>query len=120
MVAHRVLKMFFTRALLEAFGKKAVICIKTRLVFTIGFIFSVLLVIIGFYGVLILYGLYFLVAMIGAFRTSNSINVSFLVLPAIAIQFFGYGLGFLKATLKLGLSSKNETSLFPNLFFRAQ
>ena len=58
--------------------------------------------------------------MIGAFRLTNNIITSFLVIPAIAIQFLGYGLGFLKSTLKLAVSSKSEKQLFPNLFFRSQ
>ncbi|MGB4743285.1 MAG: glycosyltransferase [Flavobacteriaceae bacterium] len=87
--------------------------------FTLGLLLSSVLSILGFHWFLIVYGLYFLAAMIGAFRTSNNIIVAFLVFPAIVIQFFGYGFGFLKATLKLGLSSKNETQLFPKLFFRA-
>ena len=88
--------------------------------FTLGFIASCVVSALGFYWFLVVYALYFLAAMIGAFRTSNNIIVAFLVLPAILIQFFGYGFGFLKATLKLGFSSKNETQLFPNLFFRAE
>ena len=88
--------------------------------FTLGFIASCTLSALGFYWFLVVYGLYFLAAMIGAFRASNNVIVAFLVLPAILIQFFGYGFGFLKATLKLGLSAKNETQLFPNLFFRTQ
>jgi GT2 family glycosyltransferase len=88
--------------------------------FTLGFIASCTLSALGFYWFLVVYGLYFLAAMIGAFRASNNVIVAFLVLPAIFIQFFGYGFGFLKATLKLGLSSKNEMQLFPNLFFRTQ
>jgi len=88
--------------------------------FTLGLIASCVVSALGFYWFLVVYALYFLAAMIGAFRTSNNIIVAFLVLPAILIQFFGYGFGFLKATLKLGLSSKNETQLFPHLFFRTQ
>ena len=88
-------------------------------VFSPGLMLSSVLSILGFHWFLVVYGLYFLAAMIGAFRTTNNIIVAFLVLPAIVIQFFGYGFGFLKATLKLGLSSKNEMQLFPKLFFRA-
>ena len=88
-------------------------------VFSLGLMLSSVLSILGFHWFLVVYGLYFLAAMIGAFRTTNNIIVAFLVLPAIVIQFFGYGFGFLKATLKLGLSSKNEMQLFPKLFFRA-
>ena len=88
-------------------------------VFSLGLMLSSVLSILGFHWFLVGYGLYFLAAIIGAFRTTNNIIVAFLVLPAIVIQFFGYGFGFLKATLKLGLSSKNEIQLFPKLFFRA-
>jgi hypothetical protein len=36
------------------------------------------------------------------------------------IQFFGYGLGFVKSYFKLAISNKNEEQLFPNLFFRSE
>jgi len=87
--------------------------------FTLGFAVSSFLAVLGFYWFLIIFGLYFLAAMIGAFRLTNNIIVAFLVIPAIAIQFFGYGIGFLKSSLKLAFSNKSEKQLFPNLFFRS-
>ena len=87
--------------------------------FTLGFAVSSFLAVLGFYWFLIMFGLYFLAAMIGAFRLTNNIIVAFLVIPAIAIQFFGYGIGFLKSSLKLAFSNKSEKQLFPNLFFRS-
>ena len=89
-------------------------------IFTLGLVISSLLAALDFYWFLLLFGIYFLAAMIGAFRLTNNIIASFLVIPAIAIQFLGYGLGFLKSTLKLAVSSKSEKQLFPNLFFRSQ
>jgi glycosyltransferase involved in cell wall biosynthesis len=88
--------------------------------FTLGFVVSCFLALVGFYWFIMLFGLYFLAAMIGAFRLTNNIIVAFLVIPAVAIQFFGYGIGFLKSTLKLALSNKSEKQLFPNLFFRSE
>jgi len=88
--------------------------------FTLGFAVSSFLAVLGFYWFLIMFGLYFLTAMIGAFRLTNNIIVAFLVIPAIAIQFFGYGLGYLKSSLKLAVSKKSEKQLFPNLFSRSE
>ena len=88
--------------------------------FTLGFVVSCFLALVSFYWFIMLFGLYFLAAMIGAFRLTNNIIVAFLVIPAVAIQFFGYGIGFLKSTLKLALSNKSEKQLFPNLFFRSE
>ncbi len=88
--------------------------------FTLGFVVSCFLALVGFYWFIMLFGLYFLAAMIGAFRLTNNIIVAFLVIPAIAIQFFGYGIGYLKSSLKLAFSKKSEKQLFPNLFFRSE
>ena len=88
--------------------------------FTLGFVVSSLLAMLDFYWCLFLFSLYFLAAMVGAFRLTNNIIVAFLVIPAVAIQFFGYGLGFLKSTFKLAISNKSEKQLFPNLFFRSE
>ena len=89
-------------------------------IFTLGLVISSLLAVLDFYWFLLLFGLYFLAAMIGAFRLTNNIIAAFLVIPAIVIQFFAYGLGFIKSNLKLALSNKSEKQLFPNLFFRSK
>ena len=89
-------------------------------IFTLGLVISSLLAVLDFYWFLLLFGLYFLAAMIGAFRLTNNIIAAFLVIPAIVVQFFAYGLGFIKSNLKLALSNKSEKQLFPNLFFRSE
>tara|TARA_R110002050_G_scaffold42777_7_gene102840 strand:+ start:28970 stop:29977 length:1008 start_codon:yes stop_codon:yes gene_type:complete len=64
------------------------------------------------------YMLYFLVAFLLALVNTKSIMVSVLSLPAIVIQFFGYGFGFLKSTLKLLIFKDNPETMFPELFFK--
>ena len=87
--------------------------------FTVGFLLSLLLLIFDFKWGLYTYAAYFLVAFLMALKSTANIIVSVLCMPAILIQFSGYGLGFLKSTLKLKLSRKPETTLFPKLFFKS-
>lgn len=87
--------------------------------FTVGFLLSLLLLIFDFKWCLYIYTAYFLVAFLMALKSTANIIVSVLCMPAILIQFSGYGLGFLKSTLKLKLSRKPETTLFPKLFFKS-
>ncbi|NNK29103.1 MAG: glycosyltransferase [Flavobacteriaceae bacterium] len=68
---------------------------------------------------LLLYAIYFIVAFIMALLKTNFVS-ALMVIPAILIQFFGYGWGFLKSTLLLKLSRKTPQQLFPNLFFSNQ
>jgi hypothetical protein len=86
----------------------------------LGLVVSILLITLDFYWLLLLFGFYFLAAMIGVFWLTKNIVVSFLVIPSILIQFFGYGLGFVKSCFKLAISNKNEKNLFPNLFFHSE
>jgi len=54
-----------------------------------------------------------------AFNATKNIIVSLLSLVAIGIQFFGYGKGFLKSTVRLMSSNYNIEARFPELFFKA-
>jgi hypothetical protein len=57
-------------------------------------------------------------AFIMALINTKSIVVSVLSIPAIFIQFFGYGYGFLKATIVVSLFNKDPEIHFPKLFFK--
>ena len=61
---------------------------------------------------------YFILSFIIALFKTKNIIVAVLSILAILIQFFGYGYGFLKSTLKLMFTKKSAEELFPNLFFR--
>ena len=67
---------------------------------------------------LFIYAFYFAIALVLAFKSTLDIIAAILTIPAILIQFFGYGWGFLKAKIKLICSRKSEMELFPNLFFK--
>lgn len=61
---------------------------------------------------------YFVLSFILAIFKTQSIIVALLSLLAIIIQFFGYGYGFLRSTLKLWVYKKKPEELFPDLFFK--
>ena len=66
---------------------------------------------------IMLFALYFTLAFIMALIKYNLV-VALLTIPAILIQFFGYGWGFLKSTLALLFTKKTPEQLFPYLFFK--
>lgn len=86
--------------------------------FCIGFLASVLLLFINFKWLFIAYIVYFILAFILALVKTKKIIVALTALIAICIQFLGYGYGFLKSTLAVGLLNKNPEKYFPKLFFK--
>ena len=88
------------------------------LIFIIGLITSLSLLIINFKWGIYFYSLYFIVAFLMALNSTVDIIASILCVPVIIIQFLGYGIGFLKSTVKLKISNKPEYLLFPKLFFK--
>ncbi|WP_424000391.1 glycosyltransferase [Maribacter sp. IgM3_T14_3] len=87
-------------------------------VFCLGLLFSVVFGLAGYMFPLYIYAIYFLLLFIDALRKTSDLKVSLLSLMATAIQFFGYGYGFLKSTLYINSSSKKPEEIFPKLFFR--
>jgi len=63
------------------------------------------------------YMLYFIMAFVVALFSTKSVKVALLSLMAIAVQFIGYGYGFIKSTVLLHSKNKPET-IFPELFFK--
>ena len=49
---------------------------------------------------------------------NKSLKIGFLSLWAIIIQFYGYGLGFLKSLIFIQLIGKDPKKVFPELFFK--
>lgn len=87
------------------------------MVFGLGFLTAGLLYFFGVLFFLQLYFLYFIVAFIAALATTKNIIVALLSIVAITIQFFGYGYGFFKSTLLVGVLKKDPKRVFPELFF---
>jgi GT2 family glycosyltransferase len=85
--------------------------------FSLGLLISIIL---GFFDILWplkIYVLYFLISFLLALISTKNILVAVYSLLAIIIQFYGYGYGFLRSTIKLLFSKKKEEELFPNLFY---
>lgn len=87
-------------------------------VFILGFIVSIILLLFNFIGLFMIYMLYFVLAFVTALIDTRSMVVSILAIPAILVQFFGYGYGFLNATLAVSFLKKDPEQHFPKLFFK--
>lgn len=86
--------------------------------FCLGLVLAIIFYIFGYKWLFLAYALYFLVAFILALISTKNCVVSVLTIPAILIQFLGYGYGFLKSTLAVSVLNKNPESQFPKLFFK--
>ena len=90
--------------------------------FPIFFVFGLLqAVIFSFLGVhlfLYLWLMYVGLILIDSSMKNKSIFIGFLSLIALFIQFFGYGLGFLESTIKIGWLKQDPQEAFPYLFFK--
>ena len=64
-----------------------------------------------------IYGLYFLAIFFDALLKNKSLKIAFLAVYAVVIQFFGYGLAFVKSTFLITFSNKKPEQIFPKLFF---
>ncbi|MEN8789248.1 MAG: glycosyltransferase [Flavobacteriaceae bacterium] len=85
--------------------------------FILGLLFSIMAVFIPWYWPLGIYGLYFLLLLIDAWTRTGSLQIGLLAIPAVLIQFAGYGYGFLKSNILVNFSKKKPRELFPKLFF---
>lgn len=86
--------------------------------FILGFILSLILLILGYKFPIVLYTAYFVLAFMVSLITTKNFVVSILSMVAIIIQFFGYGIGFLESSLKIVLLNKEPEKTFPHLFFK--
>jgi len=87
-------------------------------VFVLGTCVSIILAIAGYTLPLYVFGGYVLSCFLLALVATKNLKVAVLALLAIAIQFFGYGFGFMKSTFILLISNKDVEQQFPNLFFK--
>ena len=86
--------------------------------FCIGFIIALLACLFGIFEILYIYGIYFFVAFTTCLFTKKSLMVALFAIPAICIQFMGYGYGFIKSYIHIHILGKNPEKAFPRLFFK--
>lgn len=88
--------------------------------FTVSLLFSILLVFFNFSVLSFVFIVYFVLLFIDSFRRYFSFQISFYVLIASCIQFFGYGLGFMKSIFFIHICNKKPTVVFPYLFYKGK
>jgi len=92
--------------------------------FIIGFLIVILLSISGNAILLILYGIYFTLIFFDAINKNRcygetcftSIKTGLLAIVATFVQFFGYGLGFLRSIFRLNILNQTKEKAFPEMF----
>ena len=86
--------------------------------FALGLCGAILLAFFGHIAPLLVYACYFILIGWDSARENRSVKIGFLSVWALLVQFFSYGWGFLRATLKIAFVKKPIETLFPHLFFK--
>ena len=86
--------------------------------FSIGFIIALICINYGFIVPIYFYALYYLIIFMDASLKNSSIAIGLMAILATSIQFWAYGIGFIKSKVKLLFNTKEVTVLFPHLFFK--
>lgn len=87
--------------------------------FIIGLDLAILFMFFGWFLPIIVYGLYFILLFISSLWQNKNLKIAFLSLITTGIQFYGYGLGFLKSWFHVQLLKKEPQKVFPELFFKS-
>ncbi len=85
--------------------------------FILGLSMSIILSFFAVFWSFGIYLVYFLIVFLDATIKNKSTFIGVLSLRAVLTQFFGYGLGFLKATFYIRILKKTPQEVFPDLFF---
>ena len=86
--------------------------------FALGLCGAILLAFFGHIAPLLVYVSDFILIGWDSARENHSVKIGFLSVWALLVQFFSYGWGFLRATLKIAFVKKPIETLFPHLFFK--
>lgn len=86
------------------------------LLFSLGLIISVIGLVFNFQIILYAYLFYFSLVFIDSLLKNKSFKVAILSILATIIQFFGYGLGFLRSKFRLNILTKSIEETFPKMF----
>jgi len=85
--------------------------------FSLVFLVSILLFLVGYPLAMLFYFVYFLVIFIHAFMKYESFRIGGMSILATIIQFLGYGRGFLISTFQIIWLKRDPEKVFPTLFF---
>lgn len=85
--------------------------------FVLAFLASLVFWAIGIRLPLYLYMVYFATVLIDCLIKTKNLSIALLSVLVVALQFTGYGYGFLKSTILVNFSRRKPEELFPELFF---
>jgi glycosyltransferase involved in cell wall biosynthesis len=85
--------------------------------FIVGLIGSLILLLFNIQPFIYLYILYFVIVFVLSAIANKSLVVGLLSVGAVFIQFYGYGIGYIKAFTKIHLLKLKPQKAFPELFF---
>lgn len=86
--------------------------------FTLGFLISVFeLIFFSFYLPILAFLGYFILLFISSWWDNKSLKIAFLTIIASFIQFYGYGIGFLKSFIVVQMLNRKPEIALPELFF---
>ncbi len=88
------------------------------MLFWIGMILAVLLAISGLCWPLYIFLAYLLFLFMAAAVTTRDLRVAAMAIPAVLVQFAGYGLGFLISVILINFGRREPQEAFPELFFK--
>ena len=86
--------------------------------FSLGFVISLIFLMLNFTYFLYAYIFYFIILIISSAIKTKNILVVLYIIPAVFIQFFGYGFGYLKSYIYIHILNKIPEETFPELFFK--
>jgi glycosyltransferase involved in cell wall biosynthesis len=86
--------------------------------FVIGVMLSLISLFFSSYTLLFILAFYVTLIFIDSSIKNKSFTIGLLSLLALFIQFFGYGIGFFKSTIKVGILNQKPQDAFPMLFFK--
>ncbi|VXB65564.1 Glycosyl transferase family 2 [Flavobacterium sp. 9AF] len=86
--------------------------------FLLGFVMSLCLLLFSFFLPLCVYLFYFGMIFVVSLLQNKNIIIAFYSIVATAIQFYGYGIGFLNSFLNIFLFKLNPEKAHPELFFK--
>jgi glycosyltransferase involved in cell wall biosynthesis len=86
--------------------------------FILGVDVAIIALLFGVYFPIVFYLGYFIVLFFTSLFSNKSLKIASLTIVAVCIQFYGYGIGFLKSFVLIQLLKKDPTVVFPELFFK--
>lgn len=87
-------------------------------VFLAGFLMAVVTAFLKSYILVFIFTIYFELLFIVALLQTKSFRIGLLAVFATLIQFYGYGIGFLKSFIMIQIFKKQPQKIFPELFFK--